>query len=99
MSKFTNKYFLTFNGHFDRDKGLDQGRLSLRHLTIGTLEVWIATTSTSNKQYQESFHQRGGVLPPEYRCGIPNWEVLTDPIYMPTVPGVNGNFIALGLPT
>lgn len=85
-------HFLTFSMHFDRDKGLDQGRLCLRHLELGTLQVWIATTSTGNKQYAESFHERGGVIPPEYRCGIPCWQVSTNPIPMPNVKGVEGSF-------
>ena len=86
-------YFLTFSAHFDRDKGLDQGRLCLRHLHQGTINVWIAATSTRHKQFPESFHQRGGVIPPEYRVpDLKNWRVLTKPIYMPHVAGVNGNF-------
>ena len=86
-------YFLSFSAHFDRDKGLDQGRLCLRHPELGTQNIWIAATSTRLKQYPESFHERGGILPPEYRVpGLRNWQVLTDPIPMPNTPGVNGNF-------
>ncbi|MCX8122516.1 MAG: hypothetical protein N3E45_17095 [Oscillatoriaceae bacterium SKW80] len=84
---------MTFSAHFDRDKGLDEGRLCLRHLQLGTRKVWVAATSTSDKQFPESFHQRGGVLPPEYRVpGLRNWVVITEPIPMPNTPGVNGNF-------
>ncbi len=85
-------HFLTFNSHFDKGKGYEWGRLCLNHLTKGTLEVWIAGTSTTNKQYAESFHERGGMLPPQYRCNIPNWQVLTKPIYMPHKQGIHGNF-------
>src|SRR5690348_865432 len=85
-------YFLTFSMQFDRDNGLDQGRLCLRHLEKGTLQVWVATTSTAGKQFAESFHETGGVIPPEYRCGIPCWQVNSVPIPMPETKGVEGNF-------
>ena len=86
-------YFLTYSAHFDRDKGVDQGRLCLRHLTKGTMGIWISATSYSTKQFPESFHQRGGVIPPEYRVpSLKNWQVLTKPIYLPKVKGVEGNF-------
>lgn len=77
---------------FDRDKGLDYGRLSLNSLTQGTKNVWVATTSQANSQQPESFHQKGGPIPPQYRCKIKNWEVLTNPIPMPNLKGVEGNF-------
>jgi hypothetical protein len=86
-------YFLDFFLNFDRDSGLDQGRLCLRHLEQGTLQVWTATSSTSSKQERESFHERGGLIPPEYRVpGLKNWTVQTSPIPMPNNSGVAGNF-------
>jgi hypothetical protein len=86
-------YFLVFNQHFDRDKGLDYGRLSLNTLNPAkTITVWTATSSIQAKQQPESFHQRGGVIPPQYRCGIPCWTVDTKPIPMPKIKGVEGNF-------
>ncbi len=86
-------YFLTYSAHFDRDKGVDAGRLCLRHLQQGTVGIWISATSHSTKQFPESFHQWGGVIPPEYRVpDLKNWQVLTKPIYMPQVKGVEGNF-------
>lgn len=89
----TNDYFLIFNSHFDRDKGLDQGRLSLVSLYAGTLEIWIAASSYSTKQYPESFHARGGYIPPEYRVpSLNNWTVDTRPIDLTHVLGVGGNF-------
>lgn len=89
-------YFLLFTLHFDRDRGLDQGRLSLNHLDNGTLDIWIATSSISTKQDRESFRERGGLLPPQYR--VPNlkkWEVDLNSIPMPQVKGVEGNFYRL----
>ena len=86
-------YFLLFTQHFDRDKGLDYGRLSLNHLQKGTLSIWLATSSTKNKQYPESFHERGALIPPQYRChNLPMYTVQTKPIYMLHVSGVRGNF-------
>ena len=77
---------------FDRDKGLDSGRLSLNHLREGHKAIWIATSSTADKQGAEDFNLKGGLIPPQYRCGIPNWVVQTNPIPMPSVKGVEGNF-------
>lgn len=85
--------FLVFNQHFDRDNGLDWGRLSLDQLNPGkTITIWTATSSIASKQNPESFHERGGIIPPQYRCGIPCWTVDTKPIPMPQVKGVAGNF-------
>lgn len=86
-------YFLNFSLHFDRDRGLDQGRLCLRHLEKGTVEIWKATSSTNVKQYPESFHDRGGLIPPEYRVpGLKSWQLHTEPIDLTHNLGVQGNF-------
>ena len=86
-------YFLLFSSHFDRDKGLDWGRLSLNSLSYGTVDIWIATSSHATKQGAESFHYRGGLLPPQYRCPqLKNWFVETNPLPLPTTKGVEGNF-------
>lgn len=91
-----NDYFLLFNLHYDRDRGLDQGRLRLCSLSRGAIKIWIATSSLSTKQYKESFHSWGGILPPEYRVpGLPNWRVRTKPIPLTHVKGVEGNFYQL----
>lgn len=90
-----SNFFLNFIGHYDRDKGLDQGRLRLDSLSEGNLKIWIATSSISTKQGKESFHQRGGLLPPDYRCkGKIQWRVKLTPIYLPN-KGVDGNFYPL----
>lgn len=86
-------YFLFFSSHFDRDRGLDQGRLSLNHLLQGTSDIWIASSSYANKQYPESFHERGGYLPPQYRANnVKNYEVKLAPIDLKKTKGVRGNF-------
>lgn len=85
-------YFLVFSMQFDRDKGLDSGRLTLNHLKEGHKAIWVATSSTADKQGAEDFNLKGGLIPPQYRCGIPCWQVHTVPIPMPSVKGVEGNF-------
>lgn len=91
-------YFLIFSLHYDRDSGLDWGRLSFNWIEIEaensrTLNCWQATSSTATKQGLESFHQRGGLIPPQYRVpGLGAWRVRTAPIAMPNVRGVEGNF-------
>ena len=89
----TNDYFLFYSQHFDRDKGLDYGRLSLNSLDKGVIEIWKATSSIASKQYPESFHERGGLIPPCYRCNnLKKYMVDTKPIPLPHVKGVEGNF-------
>lgn len=88
-----NMYFLDFFMQFNRDPGLDQGRLCFRHLEMGDLQVWKATSSTATKQDAESFHEKGGLIPPGYRIkNFKRWQVSTIPIFMPSNPGVAGNF-------
>ncbi|MFM7191522.1 MAG: hypothetical protein ACKN9E_09960 [Microcystaceae cyanobacterium] len=77
---------------FDRDPGLDAGRLALNHIIEGHQAIWVATSSTANKQGAEDFNLKGGLIPPHYRCGIPCWQVHTVPIPMPHTKGVEGNF-------
>ncbi|MDJ0675507.1 MAG: hypothetical protein QNJ36_09035 [Calothrix sp. MO_167.B42] len=92
-------HFLMFSAHFDRDKGLDQGRLRLCSIGANgpqSHKIWIAATSTAGKQQPEGFHKRNHMLPPEYRIpGLPAWTVHTRPIALPHVPGVQGNFYKL----
>lgn len=86
-------YFLLFSMHFDRDKGLDWGRLSLNCLKQGTVDIWVTTSSVASKQQAEGFHQRGGMIPPQYRCPkLKHYTVGTNPLPLPHVKGVEGNF-------
>lgn len=96
MDNQKDNYCLIFNGHFDRDKGLDFGRLSLNNFSKETTKIIKAASSYQTKQYPESFHERGGLLPPAYRCKDKFfWQVMTDPIPMPHHRGVRGNFYQL----
>lgn len=89
-------HFFIYSQQFDRDQGQDYGRLTLNHLEKGTLNIWVATCSTASKQDQEDFHQKGGLIPPQYRLSSPSqptkYTVITSPIPMPQVKGVEGNF-------
>ena len=88
-----NDYFLLFSSHFDRDLGIDNGRLRLVSLSQGHQEIWIASSSVATKQGHESFHHYGGYIPPEYRVpGLPNYKVNTQPLNLSHVKGVGGNF-------
>jgi hypothetical protein len=89
-------YFLNFAMGLDTDGRLEDGRLVLRSISEQggrTHQIWIATTSIASRQQPESFHQRGGPIPPEYR--VPNlraWECETTPINLSHVKGIEGNF-------
>ena len=85
--------FLLFTQHFDRDPGQDYGRLSINGLSDGTTHIWKATSSHATKQHAESFHERGGLLPPQYRVpNLKNYTVNTKPIDLRHNKGVAGNF-------
>jgi hypothetical protein len=85
--------FLLFTQHFDRDPGQDYGRLSINSFTKGTTHIWLATSSYATKQYAESFHERGGLLPPQYRVKqLTNYTVRTKPLNLSHHKGVKGNF-------
>ena len=92
-------YELIFSQHFDRETGQDYGRLLLKKMNFNTpsqskeLEIWIATSSHAALQDKEDFHQKGGLIPPAYRCpDLGSWTVETNPISMPNNKGVQGSF-------
>lgn len=86
-------YSLFFAAHFDRDKGIDNGRLLLEHIDRGNQAIWIALSSHANGQKIEGFHKRGGMIPPAYRVPkLAQWTVRTNPIDLSHVKGVSGNF-------
>lgn len=86
-------YSLFFAAHFDRDKGIDQGRLLLEHIDKGHQQIWVALSSHARGQQREGFHQRGGMIPPAYRVPkLAQWKVQTSPTNLSHVKGVSGNF-------
>ena len=86
-------HFLLFTSHFNRDKGIDIGRLSLNHINEGSQSIWLALSSVESKQDREGFHKRGGMIPPNYRTlNAKKYTVNLTPIPMPSNKGVRGNF-------
>jgi hypothetical protein len=86
-------HFLLFTSHFNRDKGIDVGRLSLNHLNKGTIDIWQAISATEYKQWKEGFHKKGGMIPPNYRLkNTKLYQVDLIPIELPHIKGVGGNF-------
>lgn len=93
MTMIVNDYVLFFSQHYNRSPGLEYGRLSLNTLGGGVISVWRATSSIASKQYPESFHERGGIIPPPYRCeNLDKYSVQTNAIALPHVKGIEGNF-------
>lgn len=64
-------YFATYSQPFDNQPGQDYGRFCIRSLDGKgqgkTHLVLVATMSRADKQAVESFHIKGGLMPPEYR--------------------------------
>lgn len=88
-----NLYALIFSSHFDRDRGIDIGRLLLHHLNTGHQAIWKAYSSHSKGQNAEAFHLRGALIPPAYRIPkLAQWTVATIPEDSSNVRGVEGNF-------
>lgn len=86
-------YFLVFSSHFDRDLGIDAGRLVLHHTKLGHQAIWIAYSSHNSGQDREGFHKWGEMLPPQYRVkNLPHYTVFTCPEDSRHVKGVEGNF-------
>lgn len=83
---------MVYSGHWDRDRGLDMGRLTLNHLHQGNLRIWVASSSTANRQtYQKQF-QRYGCLPANNVTITRKYHILTVPEDSRHVKGVEGNF-------
>ena len=88
-----NLYCLVFSAHFDRDKGIDIGRLLLHHLVTGHDCIWKAYSSHAKGQDAEAFHNRYAMIPPAYRVPkLTQWTVNTLPEDSSNVTGVGGNF-------
>lgn len=86
-------FWLQFSMHFDRDPGLDYGRLTLNSSRDATLLVLTSTSSFNGKQYPESFHERKALIPPNYRLTNANkYQVDLNPVYLPNHAGIQGNF-------
>lgn len=59
-------HYLVFSSHWNRDNGLDWGRLSLNCLDKGNLAIWTATSSAGDRQNYEGQFQKNGCIPSNY---------------------------------
>jgi hypothetical protein len=95
MSKYSLKFVLNTN----RSSKLIVGSLQLLK-DDELINAYKATSSYKGFQYDGSWNQRGGLLPPtevlKQRRGANSfYEVNTTPIKMPNVKGVNGDFFQI----
>lgn len=78
--------------HWDRDRGLDYGRLTLNCLEKGNMAIWKATCSTANRQEYSKQFQRYGVLPANNVTITKKYHINTTPEDSRHVRGVEGSF-------
>jgi hypothetical protein len=90
-------YLFIFSSYVDQSEKINTGRLALNTKNKDnkwtTPLIWSALSSIGTKQYFESWNMQGGLIPPQYRL-IENksYTVNLNPISMPNVKGVQGNF-------
>lgn len=87
-----NTYYLVYSGHWDRDKGLDWGRLTLNCLERGNLDIWVTTSSAGNRQTYDWQFKRNGCLPANNNTTTRKYHILTTPEDSRHVKGVEGSF-------
>ena len=87
-----NTYYLVFSMHWDRDKGLDYGRLTLNCLEKGNLAIWLSTCSTASRQTYSKQFERYGCLPANNVTKTRKYHILTTPEDSRHVRGVEGSF-------
>lgn len=85
-------HHLVFSSHWDRDAGLDWGRLTLNHLEKGNLAIWTATSSGASRQTYEKQFLRNGCLPANNNTITKKYHILTTPEDSRHVKGVEGSF-------
>lgn len=85
-------HYLVFSSHWDRDNGLDWGRLSLNCLERGNLNIWTATSSAGNRQNYESQFMLNGCIPSNNNTKDKKYHILTVPEDSRHVKGVEGSF-------
>ena len=84
--------YLIYSGHWDRDKKLDYGRLTLNCLEKGNLKIWKATTSTASRQHYAKQFKRFGCIPANNNIIGRKYHILTTPEDSRHVKGVEGSF-------
>ena len=85
-------YYLVYSGHWDRDAGLDWGRLTLNSLSRGNLHIWIATSSAGSRQNYDGQFRLNGPLPANNNTRTKKYHILTTPEDSRHVKGVEGSF-------
>lgn len=88
----SHTYYLVYSGHWDRDKGLDWGRLTLNCTQKGNLSIWIATSSAGSRQTYDWQFKRNGALPANNNTITKRYHILTTPEDSRHVKGVEGSF-------
>lgn len=85
--------------HLDTDKSDDliEGRLLLVDKdTDQIIERYRATSGCINNQSYLHISAKGrGPIPPQYETKIQQYQVITTPIFMPQIKGVEGNFFKI----
>lgn len=85
-------YYLVYSGHWDRDRGLDYGRLTLNCLYKGNFKIWVATSSTANRQSYRKQFQKYGCIPANNVTRGKKYHIRTTPEDSRHIRGVEGNF-------
>jgi hypothetical protein len=83
------QYSLRFELSTRKTSTLILGKLQLMQGQT-ELNAYTATSSIANRQYRGSWTVKGGLIPP-----ADNYQVATDPIWMPDIKGVEGSFYAI----
>ncbi len=85
--------------HLDTAKSSDliEGRLLLIDKSSDKIiERYRASSGQPNSQTYSHISAKGrGPIPPQYETNIDFYQVLTTPIYMPSIKGVEGNFFKI----
>jgi hypothetical protein len=85
-------HYLVFSSHWNRDAGLDWGRLTLNSLIQGNLAIWIATSSAGDRQNYEAQFHLNGCIPSNNNTVTKKYHILTTPEDSRHVKGVEGSF-------
>lgn len=83
---------LLYHQQLEQTSKLIEGRLLILE-DEEIIATYVATSGQPNHQSIQSLSARGrGAIPPNLDISHKKYSVLTNPISLPNVPGVNGNF-------
>jgi hypothetical protein len=86
------EHLLRFTLRTERRSGLIIGQLD-RLVDDEVVNAYLATSSVAGKQYDGSWNNRGGLIPPDEKfLNGELYQVDTQPMRMPAVKGVEGSF-------